>query len=283
MTSLTPLKPRPKPSFDWSDSPGRRKHSGALDRVSWRLQASLCAALLALCALYAGPLHADATDVLAVKRVLPVYSVEREDRVISVTFDASWGGDKTLGILDLLDEYDARATFFLVGIWVDKYPQLVEEIHSRGHEIGNHSASHPHMTQISESQMRQELDKCSDMIEELTGKRPTLFRPPYGDYNNKVVTLSRDEGYEVVQWSVDSLDWKNRGVDDLVRRATANVQPGDIILFHNDSEYIVEALPRILQAYRDQGFTMIPAGEILLEGDTFIDVQGKQHPAAAQP
>ena len=85
-----------------------------------------------------------------------------------------------------------------------------------------------------------------------------------------------------MQWSVDSLDWKNRGVSDLVRRATTNVQPGDIILFHNDSQYIVEALPQILQYYTDQGFTMIPAGEILLEGETTIDVQGKQHPAAAQ-
>ena len=215
------------------------------------------------------------------KRVLPVYSVEREDKVISVTFDASWGGDKTMAILDLLDEYDAKATFFLVGIWVDKYPELVKEIAARGHEIGNHSDSHAHFTQISESRIRQELDACSDKIEALTGTRPTLFRPPYGDYDNKVVTVTRAEGYECVQWSIDSLDWKNRGVSDLVKRATTNVQKGDIILFHNDSQYIVDALPQVLAYYKQQGFTMIPAGEILLEGETTIDVQGKQHPAAA--
>lgn len=282
MTSTTPLKLRGKPAFDWSDTPERRKRARPMQRVSWRIQALLCLSLLALSALYIGPLQAGATEVLAVKKVLPVYSVERDDRVISVTFDASWGGDKTMAILDLLDEYDAKATFFLVGIWVDKYPELVREIHSRGHEIGNHSDSHPYMTQISESKMRQELDGMSDKIEALIGERPTLFRPPYGDYNNKVVTVSRDEGYEVVQWSIDSLDWKNRGVDDLVKRATTNVQPGDIILFHNDSEFIVEALPSILQFYKDQGFTMIPAGEILLEGETTIDVQGKQHPVAVQ-
>ena len=243
--------------------------------------AALCAVLLTLSALYIGPLQAKAVSVVAVKRVLPVYSVEREDRVISVTFDASWGGDKTMAILDLLDQYNAKATFFLVGIWVDKYPELVKEIAARGHEIGNHSDSHAHFTQISESQIRQELDSCSDKIEALTGTRPTLFRPPYGDYDNKVVTVTRAEGYECVQWSVDSLDWKNRGVSDLVKRATNNVQPGDIILFHNDSDYIVEALPEILAYYTEQGFTMIPAGEILLEGETTIDVQGKQHPAAA--
>lgn len=278
MTQVTNMTPRPRPAFDWSDSPTRRKRSRMLTRPPHMKQTALCLALMLLCGLYIGPLQADATAVVAAKRVLPVYSVEREDKVISVTFDASWGGDKTMAILDLLDEYDAKATFFLVGIWVDKYPELVKEIHDRGHEIGNHSDSHPHMTQISESKMRQELSGMSDKLEALTGQRPTLFRPPYGDYNNKVVTVSRDAGYECVQWSIDSLDWKNRGVDDLVKRATTNVQPGDIILFHNDSEYIVQALPAILQTYQAQGFQMIPAGEILLEGETTIDVQGKQHP-----
>ena len=275
------LTPRERPSFDWSNTPERRKRSITLDRPALRLM-GLCCALALLCALYLGPLQEDATAVVATKKVLPIYSVEREDKVISVTFDASWGGDKTLKILDLLDEYNAKATFFLVGIWVDKYPELVQEIARRGHEIGNHSDSHAHFTQISDSQIRQELDSCSDKIETLTGVRPTLFRPPYGDYNSKVITVVRDEGYEAVQWSIDSLDWKNRGVDDLVKRATTNVQPGDIILFHNDSQYIVEALPAILQFYQSQGFDMIPAKDILLSGDTTIDVQGKQHPAAAQ-
>ena len=274
----TPLKLRQRPA-SLAPTP-HRDYARKLLRRRMGV-AALCAALALLCGLYIGPLQRESTAVLAVKRVLPVYSVEREDRVISVTFDASWGGDKTLAILDLLDQYNAKATFFLVGIWVDKYPELVQEIAARGHEIGNHSDSHAHFTQISESQIRKELDSCSDKIEALTGTRPTLFRPPYGDYDNKVVSVSRAEGYECVQWSVDSLDWKNRGVSDLVSRATNNVQPGDIILFHNDSEYIVEALPQILACYSQQGFTMIPAGEILLEGETTIDVQGKQHPAPA--
>ena len=274
MTSPSPLTRREKPVFDWPEKPRRHPH---------RLQLPvLCCVLALLCALYLGPLQQDATAVVAAKKVLPIYSVERTDKVISVTFDASWGGDKTLKILDLLDEYDAKATFFLVGIWVDKYPELVKAIAERGHEIGNHSDSHAHFTQITDSKIRQELDACSDKIEALTGMRPTLFRPPYGDYNSKVITVVRDEGYEAVQWSIDSLDWKNRGVSDLVKRATSNVQPGDIILFHNDSEYIVEALPAILKHYQAQGFQMIPAKDILLSGNTTIDVQGKQHPAVSQ-
>lgn len=278
MNQPVSLTPRPRPTFDWAGEPPPRKR---LSRTISPRLIGLGAALALLCALYLGPLNADAVAVVASKKVLPVYSVERSDKVISVTFDASWGGDKTMRILDLLDEYNAKATFFLVGIWVDKYPELVQEIARRGHEIGNHSASHAHFSQISEGQMRQELDVCSDKIEALTGTRPTLFRPPYGDYNSKVVTLVRAEGYECVQWSIDSLDWKNRGVDDLIKRATTGVQQGDIILFHNDSQYIVDALPTILASYQRQGFSMIPARDILLSGETTIDVQGKQHPAAA--
>ena len=280
MTQSTRLRPRQRPTFDWSDHPTRRKRSRPLEgrEAVRRKQAALLLGLVLLMGCYLGPLQDDATTVLAVKRELPIYSVERDDRVISISFDASWGGDQTMRILDLLDEYNAKATFFLVGIWVDKYPELVKEIYDRGHEIGNHSDSHPHMTQISESKMRQELSGMSDKLEAITGERPTLFRPPYGDYNNAVVTVSRAEGYECVQWSVDSLDWKNKGVQDLITRATKNVQPGDIILFHNDSQYILDALPTILKTYQEQGFTLIPVGEILLQGDTTIDVQGKQHP-----
>lgn len=285
------MKPKPKRSLDWEDaSPtpkhgrrARRLHLPSLPHVAfrpWMRQTALVCVLALLTVCYAGPLQQNATAVLAPHRELPVYSVERDDNVITVSFDASWGGDQTMRILDILDEYNAKATFFLVGIWVDKYPELVKAIHDRGHEIGNHSDSHPHMSKLSESQMRQELKGMSDKVEALTGERPTLFRPPYGDYNNQVVLTSRAEGYEVVQWSVDSLDWKNKGVEDLIHRATKNVQKGDIILFHNDSKYILDALPTILKTYQEQGFTMIPAGEILLEGETTIDVQGKQHPAS---
>lgn len=133
-------------------------------------RAALCLLLSVLTFCYAGPLHQDATTVLAAKRILPVYSVERDDRVISISFDASWGGDQTMRILDLLDEYNAKATFFLVGIWVDKYPELVKEIYDRGHEIGNHSSKHPHMTKISESRMRQELSDMAEKLEAITGE-----------------------------------------------------------------------------------------------------------------
>lgn len=244
-------------------------------------QLALCLCLAVVSVLYAGGLKDESITVLSHKRQLPVYSVARNDKVVSISFDAAWGGDQTKPLLDILDKYDVKTTFFLVGFWVDKYPELVKEIVARGHEIGNHSASHPHMSQLDEAKIEEELRIMSDKVERITGVRPTLFRPPYGDYNDKVVTTSRAEGYEVVQWSVDSLDWKNRGTADIIKQCTTNVQNGDIVLFHNDAQYILQALPTVIEHYQDLGYKIIPISQILLNGETVIDVQGKQHPVSS--
>lgn len=278
MSQPSPLKTRKRPPMEWRLVP----MDAAALRHWWTRQTALALTLLLLAFCYAGPLHQDVTEVVATKRILPVYSVEREDNVVSVTFDASWGGSHTMQILDILDEYDAKATFYLVGLWVDQYPELVQAIHERGHEIGNHSNKHDHMPQLSAEAMCKDLSTLSDKVEALTGERPTLFRAPYGDYNNQVVTTARDAGYEVIQWSIDSLDWKNRGVEDLIKRATTNVQKGDIILFHNDAQYIADALPTILAHYQSLGLKVVSTRDILLTGETTIDVQGKQHPVKSE-
>ena len=218
-------------------------------------------------------------EVVARKRELPIYAVDRSDNKIAISFDAAWGGDKTEKILDILDEYGVKTTFFMVDIWTQRFPGLVKEIAARGHEIGNHSTTHPKMSTLSREQILKELDTMADNVQAITGVRPTLFRPPYGDYNNDVVLIARDAGYEPIQWSVDSLDWKNKGVQPLIDRATKNVKSGDIVLFHNDSKYILDALPTILKSYREQGFTVVPISELLLTGETTLDAQGIQHPA----
>ncbi len=245
-----------------------------------RWAAGALAAGLLLCAV--GAVYASGTrtaEVVARKRELPIYAVDRSDNKIAISFDAAWGGDKTEKILDILDEFGVKTTFFMVDIWTQRFPGLVKEIAARGHEIGNHSATHPKMSTLSRDQIRQELDTMADNAQALTGMRPTLFRPPYGDYNNDVVLVARASGYEPIQWSVDSLDWKNKGVQPLIDRATKNVKSGDIVLFHNDSKYILDALPTILKSYREQGFTVVPISELLLTGETTLDAQGIQRPA----
>lgn len=256
-------------------SPVRRLFRGR-KRLWTKLGLGLC--LATVCTAYTAGLNQPATTVVAQKRELPVYSVERDDKVVSISFDASWGADKTIPILDILDQYGVKTTFFLVGGWVDKYPDMVKEIFARGHEIGNHSNTHPQMSKLGEEGIREELRMMSDKVEKLTGVRPTLFRPPYGDYNDRVIQVARAEGYEAVQWSIDSLDWKDRGTQDIIKRCTYKVENGDIVLFHNDSNDIVNALPTVIQHYQGLGFTIIPVGQIVLDGDYTIDVQGKQHP-----
>ena len=245
-----------------------------------RTLAPLCAVLL-LCAV--GAVYVSgvrSAEVVARKRELPVYCVDRDDGKIAISFDAAWGGDKTKKILDILDEFGVKTTFFLVDTWVERFPELVKEIAARGHEIGNHSTTHPQMSKLGRDKIRQELTVVSDHLEALIGARPTLFRPPYGDYNNDVVRTAREMGYEVIQWSVDSLDWKNQGAQPMIDRATKNVRSGDIVLFHNDSQYILDALPAILKSYQAQGLQIVPVSQLLLEGSTEIDIQGRQHAAA---
>ena len=244
-------------------------------RISLRLLVLPCLLLL-LAGVYTLRLPL-AVSVLSGKKELPVYCVERNDNVIAISFDAAWGGDKTIPILDILDRYNVKTTFFLVDIWTQKYPELVQEIVSRGHEIGNHSATHAHMNQLNEQGIIRELSVMADAAQKITGVRPTLFRPPYGEYNDRVVSVARAQGYEVIQWSVDSLDWKNRGAEEIIRRAT-KVQSGDIVLFHNDSQYIVDALPAVLDSYLKNGYKVVPVSEILLTGNTVIDIQGRQKP-----
>ena len=235
------------------------------------------AALVVLFAVYAGMNTDMGVMAAATTRELPVYNVKTDEKVVAISFDAAWGRANTEGILDILDRYGVKTTFFLVGFWAEAHPDLVAELVARGHEIGNHSATHPHMAQQTAAQIREELRTTSDLVKSITGKPTTLFRPPYGEYNDTVVRVSREEGYECVQWNVDSLDWKNISAQDMIYRCTKNLSPGDIVLFHNYSKYILDALPAILEYYQQAGYNIIPVSQILLQGETWIDHAGTQH------
>lgn len=273
MIKQTVITPRPQ-------TVKKRRPRGAGWLAAHAVSLLSFALLLTISAAYVGALP-DTVSVVSGKRELPIYCVNRDDNKISISFDAAWGGDKTLGILDLLDEYNIKTTFFLVDIWTQKYPELVKEIVARGHEIGNHSTSHPQMSKLNETQIAKELNTQADNVLAIAGVRPVLFRPPYGDYNNRVITTARAQGFVPIQWSVDSLDWKNRGAQEIINRAT-KVKSGDIVLFHNDSHYILDALPAVLKYYAENGYSVVPISEILLTGETTIDIQGRQQPVSTK-
>ena len=213
------------------------------------------------------------------RRELPVYSVEREGKYVSLTFDAAWGNEDTRQLIDILGRYGVKATFFVVGDWVDRYPDSVRELHAAGHEVMNHSANHPHMTRLSAQQIIDEVDSCSDRIEAVTGVRPTLFRCPYGEYDDNVISAVRSLGMTAIQWDTDSLDWKELTAPEIVRRVTGKVQPGSIVLFHNAGLHTPEALPSVIEYLHAEGYTIVPVSSLLLSGDTYIDHAGRQHAA----
>lgn len=209
-------------------------------------------------------------------KLVPVYSVETEKKQVAISFDAAWGADKTQGIMDILKEYDAGGTFFLVGFWVDKYGDLVKEIDERGFEIGTHSNTHPDMTKLSADAMEKELTTCVDMIEKITGKNVELFRPPYGAYNDTLIKTSEKLGLIPIQWSVDSLDWKGISAQEITTRIINNAKNGSIILCHNNSDHILDALPMILDRLTAQGYTVTSVGDLVYKENYEIDRQGVQ-------
>ena len=219
-----------------------------------------------------------AISAMTGERDLPIYCVDKDenDKKISISFDAAWGNEDTENLIEILGERNIKTTFFVVGEWVDKYPESVKALSDAGHEVMNHSADHPHMTQISTDKMKQELEDCGSKIEAITGVKPNLFRPPFGDYNNDVVGTARECGYYTIQWSVDSLDWKDLNADEIYKRVVPKVEPGSIVLFHNAAKHTPEALPKILDDLMAEGYEIVPISELIIKDNYKVDANGKQ-------
>ena len=211
------------------------------------------------------------------KRLVPVYSVETEEKVVALTFDAAWGADKTRGITELLEKYDADGTFFLVGFWIDKYPAETKLIAEKGLEIGNHSNNHLHMSKLQNDEIKKEIESVNIRLQELTGKTPKYFRPPFGEYDNKLLENVAALDMVGVQWSVDSLDWKGLSGEEIAKRVLSRVHNGAIILFHNNSDHVLDALPIILPKLKADGYKCVSIDELVMTENYIIDNRGVQH------
>ena len=181
-------------------------------------------------------------------RALPIYCVQTEEPKIALTFDAAWGNDDTKKIMEILKKHDVKVTFFMTGGWVESYPDDVKMILAEGHDLGNHSQNHKNMSQISDAEKEEELMSVHDKVKELTGYDMFLFRPPYGDYDSKLIRVARKCNYYAIQWDVDSLDWKDYGAESIIKTVTQNkhLGNGSIILCHNGAKYTAEALDTLI-------------------------------------
>lgn len=210
------------------------------------------------------------------KKKLPIYCVDTDEKKIAISFDASWGADKTDKILEILDKYDVKATFFLVGGWVDNYPDKLKEIHKRGHEIGNHSNTHPTMTKISRAKIINEIEITDAKIMKITGQGTKLFRCPEGAYDDKVIEAVESTNHYCIQWDVDSIDWKAQGADLEYSRVIKKTKAGSIILFHNDAKYTPQNLPRIIEKLKNEGYEFVKISDLIYEEDYHLDHEGRQ-------
>ncbi len=212
-------------------------------------------------------------------RSLPIYSVETTEKKIAISFDCAWGVDYTDQLLSVMKANDVRCTFFAVQFWVEKYPSYVEKIIAEGHEIGTHSRTHSYMSKQTAAQIRDELTTSSQAIERFTGKKVSLFRPPYGDYNNELIDTCTEMGIYPIQWDVDSLDWKNLSATEIALRVINGVKPGSIILCHNNGLHTAKALPMIFSTLKNRGYTFVPISELIYTNHYYIDHNGRQHAA----
>lgn len=211
-------------------------------------------------------------------RKLPVYRVDTgENKVVALTFDAAWGADKTQGIINILNKYNIKATFFLVGFWVDKYGDEVKKLAECGFDIGNHSHNHLKMSTLQSQSIVEEIDYVNKKVESITGKRPYVFRAPFGDYNNRLIENVTNMNMQAVQWSIDTLDWKGIGADEILKRVQSRVSYGDIILFHNNSDHVLDALPKVIEFLLEKGYTFQTVSELVYKNGFTIDVNGVQH------
>ena len=217
-------------------------------------------------------------------RELPIYCVQTEEPKIAISFDGAWGNEDTGQLLEILEKHEVKATFFLTGGWVEDFPEDVKTILAAGHDIGNHSETHPNMSQLSKAEMTAELMTVHNRVKELTGYEMELFRPPYGDYNNEVILTAAECGYYTIQWSVDSLDWKDYGVDSLIAQVCENthLENGAIILCHNGAKYTAQALDEMLTNLKSRGYQFVPISELILRENYKMDVSGKQIPSSEE-
>jgi polysaccharide deacetylase family sporulation protein PdaB len=234
------------------------------------------AAVLAAAGIFYVVTHPAVVGVSATQRELPIYSVKRDNRAVSLTFDAAWGNEDTQQLIDILGKYGARATFFVVGAWAEKYPESAKALTDAGHEVMNHSNDHAHFTKLSEAEIVANISAANRKIAAATGVAPTLFRAPYGEYDDNVIKTLRGMGMQTIQWDVDSLDWKEIPAADIAKRVTEKVGPGSIVLFHNAAKHTPEALPGIIEYLIKDGYAIVPVSELILKGEFTIDHTGRQ-------
>lgn len=198
---------------------------------------------------------------------IAISSTRTEHKVVALTFDHSWGNKFTPSILDTLKQNNIKATFFIMGPWSQKYPDVAKRIMDDGHEIASHGYRHQNYGDMTKEWVKEDIEKSHALIKEVTGVDASLIRPPNGHYSQQSLKVTEEMGYKTIIWNIDSLDWKNPGRDVIVERVMKRLKPGGIILMHASDTPVqtAEALPILLEKIKAQGYEIVTVGQLLKE------------------
>lgn len=210
------------------------------------------------------------------KKELPIYNVLTSENKIALTLNCAWNADDIDEILKILEANETKLTFFIVGDWADKYPEEVKKIADAGHEIGNHSDTHPHVNNLTSEQNIKEIKKCSDKIEKITGKKTYLYRTPYGEYNNTVINASKKADHISIQWNLDTLDYTGLEGNEMWKRIDGKLSNGSIILMHNGTKHTADSLDMIIKNIKKQGFEIVKISDLIFKDNYTINSNGTQ-------
>lgn len=210
------------------------------------------------------------------KKELPIYSVDTQEKKVALTINCAWNAYDIDKILEVLEKNNVKLTFFMVGDWIEKYPEETKKIYNAGHEIGNHSFSHPHVNNLSQQENENEILKCSKLVEALTGQSTKLYRAPYGEYNDTVIKSARNVNHEPIQWSLDTLDYQGLEGSQMWDRINTKIKSGSIILMHNGTEHTADSLEMLIINIKNKGYEVVKVSDLIYDENYEIDSTGTQ-------
>ena len=217
-----------------------------------------------------------ATSSTTTNKLLPIYNVETQEKKVAFTMNCAWNADDIDKILKVLEENNTKITFFMVGDWIEKFPDAVKKIHEAGHEIGSHSNTHPHVNKLSYEKNIEEIELSNDKLEKIIGKRTNLYRAPYGEYNDTVIKAANDKGYYCIQWNLDTLDYTGITGSQMWSRLANKIKGGDIILSHNGTEHTAEALDMLIKNIKSKGLQIVKISDLIYKENYNINANGTQ-------
>ncbi|MGM0470670.1 MAG: polysaccharide deacetylase family protein [Bacillota bacterium] len=219
--------------------------------------------LIMTASLFVNLMSAEVTPVVN-DQLAPYYHGPEDKERIALTINVAWGEEYLPDMLATLEDKDVQATFFFLGRWVKKFPELTKQIAKRGHEVGNHGYYHDHPNQLSTAGLTKMIKQNEELLVETTGYQPDLFAPPYGEYNEQVVEVAADLGYKTILWTADTIDWQRPAPEVIIKRVVTKASNGGIVLMH-PTEPTAQALGEMIDRLESEGYQLVTVSELLAE------------------